>query len=182
MKQKKWILLFSLICLFFVLAGLVSWTLFSSGKSAEPMNSDITSNPGTTIEESDDFSEEVVNESTKEDIVVFSASEFENAHDFIEEFHDFYNTTLCWGRVVTADYKDQQETALRIVEVFKGAKIQDKRLSEDFISIENSAKQVIESDDRDATIRLHRLFHVLDIYFNGYSKDDTYGVTEYKGV
>jgi flagellar basal body-associated protein FliL len=99
MKQKKWILLFSLICLFFVLAGWVSWTLFSSEKSAVPMNSDITSNPGKTIEESDDISEEVVNKPTKEDIVVFSASEFENAHDFIEEFHDFYNTTLCWGRV-----------------------------------------------------------------------------------
>lgn len=179
MKHKKWILLSSLICLFFVLAVWVSWTMFSSGKTSEPINSDT----GTTIEEnSEDFSEEVVNERTKEDIVVFAASEFENGHDFIDEFHDFYNTTLCWGRVETADYKDQQETALRIVEAFKGVKIQDKRLSEDFISIENTAKQVIDSDNRDAMIKLHRLFHDLDIYFNGYSKDDTFGVTEYKGV
>ncbi|OAS86603.1 MULTISPECIES: hypothetical protein [Metabacillus] len=183
MKHKKWILLSSIICLIFVFAGWVSWTLFSSGNSAEPINSNTSSNPGTKIEEkSEDFSEEIVNKPVKEEIVVFSESDFENGHDFIEVFHDFYNTTLCWERVETADYKDQQEKALRIVEAFKGIKIKDKRLSEDFISIENTAKQVIESEDRDAMIKLHRLFHDLDIYFNGYSKDDTFGVTEYKGV
>jgi hypothetical protein len=183
MKNKKWILVSSFICLFIAVAGWIGWTQILSEKSAEPMISDRKSTVGKTQEEeSKDFSNEVVNEPAAGDIVVFSTSEFENGHDFIAEFHDYYNDTLCWGRVNTVDYKDQKDTALRIVEVFKGVKVEDKRLSEDFVSIENTAKQVIESDDRDAMVKLHRLFHDLDIYFNGYSQDDIFGVTHFKGI
>src|SRR5688572_15848590 len=116
MKNKKWILVSSFICLFIAVAGWNGWTQILSEKSAEPMISDRKSTVGKTQEEeSKDFSNEVVNVPAAGDVVVFSTSEFDNGHDFIAEFHDYYNDTLCWGRVNTVEYKDQQDTALRIL-------------------------------------------------------------------
>ena len=180
MKGKKWILVSTLLLLGIAGTSWSGWTFFSSANVAEPRNSDtITKTEKAIEEESEDFSTDVVNEPASKDVVVFSSNVYENGHDFIAEFHDFYNNTLCWGRVKTADYKDQKDTALRIVEAFTSVEVNDERLYDDFESIENAAKQVIASDDREAMVILHRLFHDLDIHFNGYSKDNIFGVTEF---
>lgn len=181
MKHKKTIAIGLLLFLFILITAsykgldyITSTKVFEKDqkKAIEKSNTDI----------SEDVSIEVINEPASKDVVVFSTTEYENGHDFITDLHEFYNETLCWGRVHTVDYKKQQEKALHIVSIFKDIEVKDEMLYEDFLTIENTAKKVIDLDDRDAMIKLHRLFHDLDIYFNGYSEDDTFGVTSYKGV
>ncbi|TXC92159.1 hypothetical protein FS935_07195 [Metabacillus litoralis] len=181
MKNKK--VNVGIVLLFIVsvltIASYKGLEYFTSTKAHEKDLAKVTekSNPDSI----DDVSTEIVNEPASKDVVVFSTSEYEDGHDFITDLHEFYNDTLCWGRVNTADYKKQQEKALHIVSIFKEIEVKDEKLYEDFISIENTAKKIIDSDDREAMIKLHRLFHDLDIYFNGYSEDHTFGVTSYKG-
>lgn len=129
-----------------------------------------------------DIPTEVIHEPASKDIISFTTGEFTDGHEFITDFHQYYNNTLCWGRVNTANYKEQKDKALEIVEVFKGIEISNEDLYNDFVQIENSAKKVIKSDNRKAMIQLHRLFHDLDIHLNGYARDDTFGVTAFKGV
>ncbi|MBM7603539.1 hypothetical protein JOC75_001509 [Metabacillus crassostreae] len=182
MKYKKAKIVIGILLILFIL-------IIASYKGLDYMTSTkvFEKDPKKAIEKSDidineDVSTDVINVPASKDVVVFSTTEYENGHDFIIELHEFYNETLCWGRVHTADYRKQQEKALHIVSIFKDIEVKDKMLYEDFLTIENTAKKVIDSDDRDAMIKLHRLFHDLDIYFNGYSEDDTFGVTSYKGV
>ena len=180
--NKKVILLSFLLCLFIAGAGWGGWAIFSTKFDQTSEKNEAISDEGPISEESEDMSTDIVNEPAANDVVLFTTGEYENGHDFISEFHGFYNDTLCWGRVRTADYEEQKRTALKIVEAFKKAKVQDEKLQGDFAMIERHAKQVIDTDDRDAMVTLHRLFHDLDIYFNGYSKDNTFGVTEFKGA
>jgi hypothetical protein len=183
MKNKKRVILSTLIILFIALAGWGGSILYTKGDSAGVRNSTLTPNVEQTNEEKDGgTSSKVIHEPTSKDIIVFSTNEFENGHVFIEEFHGFYNDTLGWGKANTADYDKQQATAVRIVELIKSAEIQNEQLNGDFKLIESYANQVIESDDPDSMLKLHRLFHDLDIYLNGYSRADSFGVTEFKGI
>ena len=183
MKNKKRVLLSTLIVLFIALAGWGGSILYSKGDLAGVRNSTLTPTVERTNEEKDgDTSSKVIHDPTSKDIIVFSTNEFENGHAFIEEFHGFYNGTLGWGKVSTADYDKQRATAIRIVELIKSAEIQNEQLNGDFKLIESYANQVIESDNRDSMRKLHRLFHDLDIYFNGYSRAGSFGVTEFKGI
>lgn len=156
--------------------------LFSSGHSEQVATINGKDQEINEEKSQDDIPTDIIHEPASKDIIIFSSGEFSNGHEFIVEFHQFYNNTLCWGRVNTANYKEQKDKALEIVEVFKGIEINDEDLYNDFIQIENSAKKVIESDNRKAMIELHRLFHDLDIHLNGYARDDTFGVTAFKGV
>lgn len=182
MKNKKRVLLSTLIVLFIALAGWGGSILYTKGDSAEVRNSTLTPNVEQTNEEKGVGSSKVIHEPTSKDIIVFSTNEFENGHAFIEEFHGFYNDTLGWGKANTADYDKQRATAVRVVELIKSAEIQNEQLNGDFKLIESYANQVIESDDLDSMLKLHRLFHDLDIYLNGYSRANSFGVTEFKGI
>ena len=183
MKSKKWLLLSTFIVLFIALVGWGGRILYTKGDSVGVRNSTLTPNVEQTNEEKDGgTSSKAIHEPASKDIIVFSTNEFENGHDFIEEFHGFYNDTLGWGKVNTADYDKQRATAVRIVELIKSAEIPNEQLNGDFKLIESYANQVIASDDRDAMLKLHRLLHDLDIYLNGYSRAGSFGVTEFKGV
>jgi hypothetical protein len=183
MKNKKWLLLSTFIVLFIALVGWGGRILYTKGDSVEVRNSALTPNVEQTNEEKDGgTSSKVIHEQTSKDIIVFSTNEFENGHDFIEEFHGFYNDTLGWGKANTADYDKQRATAVRIVELIKSAEIQNEQLNGDFKLVESYANQVIESDDLDSMLKLHRLFHDLDIYLNGYSRANSFGITEFKGI
>ena len=183
MKKKKWIFLSAFIVLFIALAGWGGSILYSEGDSVGSRISKLTANVvGMNKEKDEDASSNVLHEPTSKDIVQFATNEFENGHDFIEEFHGFYNDTLGWGKANTADYDEQRAKAVRIVELIKSAEIQNEQLNGDFKLIESYANQVIASDERDSMLKLHRLFHDLDIYLNGYSRANSFGVTEFKGI
>ncbi|WP_052737617.1 hypothetical protein [Bacillus sp. SA1-12] len=177
MQLNKRIVIACIIGIF--LAGF-GWYRWSSLNESTILN--LINDAGKDKQASEDLGKVAVNEPVPEDMVVFSTAKFANGHDFIKEFHNFYNDTLCWGRVDTANYKNQQEIAMRIVEAFKGLKVNDSKLHEDFVTIESTAKLVVQSDDREAMVKLHRLFHDLDIFFNGYSQDHAFGVTQFKGI
>ncbi|WP_243385356.1 hypothetical protein [Bacillus kexueae] len=123
----------------------------------------------------------VVNAPARKDIVKLATSDYEDGHEFISETHEFYNQTLGWGRLESANYHTQKTKAEEILAALDGIQIDNNDLNEDFGKIEKYATEVINSDDRQAMRMLHRLFHDLDIYFNGYHYNQTFGVTSYKG-
>lgn len=130
---------------------------------------------------SKDISKEVMNTPVDKNIVVMKSNQYVDGHEFISHYHEFYNETLCWGRIEAAKYSTQKKAANEIVETLKTIEVNHEHLKEDFTQIEKYAQKVIETDDRNAMRMLHRLFHDLDIYFNGYSYNSTFGVTEFKG-
>jgi len=127
----------------------------------------------------DEMNENVVNPPADESVVTMGNGK--DGHQFIRTYHNFYNDTLGWGRLATADYNLQVEKAKEILQLLDGAVITNEKIAEDFYSIKKTAEIVVEKDDREAMRKLHRLFHDLDIYFNGYDYKQTFGVTKYRG-
>ena len=70
--------------------------------------------------------------------------------------------------------------AEEILDKLEGAQINHVDLAADIESIKHFAKIVTERDDRDAMRMLHRYFHDLDIYLNGYDYSQTWDVTKFK--
>ncbi len=130
-------------------------------------------------EESEDMNTEPVNKPTDESVVTMADGS--SGHDFISEWHDFYNETLGWGRLETTDYTDQKEAAESILAQAENIEIDNNEISADLDLIKEAAELVAANDNRDAMRSLHRYFHDLDIYFNGYDYSQTFGVTSYKG-
>ncbi|MCU9612012.1 hypothetical protein OEV98_00380 [Caldibacillus lycopersici] len=146
-------------------------------KQASDANEKVASTEKEEQEEGE--SQEVVNKPA--DISIVTLADGMNGHDFISNYHDFYNETLGWGRIDTASYSEQKEKAEEILQSIKGISILDDAIKEDIGQIEHYANIVLESDDRWAMRMLHRLFHDLDIYFNGYDYNQSFGVTQYRG-
>ena len=130
-------------------------------------------------EESEDMSTEPVNTPTDESVVTMADGS--SGHDFISEWHDFYNETLGWGKLETTDYSEQKEAAESILAQAENIEINNKDITADLALIKEAAELVAANDNRDAMRSLHRYFHDLDIYFNGYDYTQTFGVTSYKG-
>jgi len=129
--------------------------------------------------DSEEMSTEAVNEPVDKSIVTLADGS--SGHDFISKWHDFYNDTLGWGRLETTDYAKQQEAAESILSQAENIVIDDSNIASDLEHIKEAAKLVAAADNRDAMRSLHRYFHDLDIYFNGYDYNQTFGVTEFKG-
>jgi len=161
MKKKIWMII-SLAILFITTFSIWNW-LESSNQASR------------------DFSKDVVNSPVSEKIVKMNSNQYQNGHEFISYYHEFYNETLCYGRIEIANYSNQKGAAKEIIETLKNIEVQNDKLKEDFQQIEKYAQKVVEKDDRNAMRMLHRLFHDLDIYFNGYSYNTTFGVTKFKG-
>ena len=121
----------------------------------------------------------VVNEPADRSIITLGNGK--DGHSFIAEYHRFYNNTLGWGRIDHANHAEQIETAEEILAHMEGAIINNPEIAEDFEQIKKYAHTVLKKDDRKAMRMLHRLFHDLDIYLNGYDYHQTFGVTKYRG-
>ncbi|MCE4050292.1 MULTISPECIES: hypothetical protein [Bacillaceae] len=128
---------------------------------------------------SEDMSTEPVHEPMDESIVTLADGS--SGHDFISDWHDFYNETLGWGKLETADYTEQKEAAESILSQAENMVINNSQISADLDLIKEAANLVAANDNRDAMRSLHRYFHDLDIYFNGYDYTQTFGVTSFKG-
>ena len=132
-----------------------------------------------SVSDSEEMSTEAVNEPVDKSVVTLADGS--SGHDFISKWHDFYNDTLGWGRLETTDYAEQQEAAESILSQAENIVIDDSNITSDLEHIKEAAKLVAAADNRDAMRSLHRYFHDLDIYFNGYDYNQTFGVTEFKG-
>ena len=127
---------------------------------------------------------EVVNEPLEEDIATIADenNKEQSAHTFISDFHDFYNDTVCYGRVNSLDMVEQTEALDKILATIKVLKTNNADLRADFSTIAELAKEAKENKSNSDSmnfILLHRYFHDLDIYFNGYDYSYAIGVTKY---
>ncbi|GIN64130.1 hypothetical protein J27TS8_41230 [Robertmurraya siralis] len=181
MKLKLWLWLIPLMFIVLGLSVWIGWSLLgtsNTAKSTEASGAD----PSVT-QEDQDFSAEVVNTPVSESIIVFKNDElgFKNGHDFIGQLHKFYNETLGWGRIDTTSYSEQQEKAELIIRALENVEVMDAAVQMDFDRIKEYAEIVAKEDDREAMRNLHRYFHDLDIYFNGYDYKETFKVTIFQG-
>lgn len=153
-------------------------TLFDSDSPIQTNNErSVVKGASTEVEES--FDTEKVNTPVNEEVVTLADGT--SGHTFISIWHDFYNETLGWGRLETTSYEEQKEAALSILDEIKDIKVSDEEIELDMKDIAANAQIVAEKDDRSAMRNLHRYFHDLDIYFNGYNYDQTFGITEFRG-
>ena len=157
--------------------GIGVYVYFSLENGSEKTNDSIPKETVTT-ESKEDIDQEVVNEPVEESILTLADGT--SGHSFIAKYHQFYNQTLGWGRIETTDYAEQSRVAQEILDKLEGAQINHVDLVADIESIKHYAKIVTERDDRDAMRMLHRYFHDLDIYLNGYDYSQTWDVTKFK--
>jgi len=101
-------------------------------------------------------------------------------YSFVRSFHSFYNDTLCWGRIDKVNISMQVKTAEELIEIIDGMKTEEKDLAKDLSDIKQTAERVVESQERIDLVRLHRLFHDLDIHMNG-ADFELFNITSYKG-
>lgn len=181
MSWKKWLLVIPLLLILVGLGIWTGWTLMSAAGTTE---SGDNGRPAATQAEGE-LSGEVVNTPVADDAVVFKNADipFKNSHDFISKTHTFYNETLGWGRIERASYEEQKKRAESILQVIDHIQeVKMEELQKDFDQIKALAETVTIKDDRKAIRDLHRYFHDLDIYFNGYDYHETFQVTSFKGM
>lgn len=180
MKWKSLLWILPSIVVIFGATVWITWTYMNAVTKTTPEEKEQTEQTSDT----EDFSTEVVNTPLEESIVVFNENEtsFENGHDFISTHHKFYNETLGWGRIESESYERQKENAESILASMENIiEIKNEHIKKDFEAIQQIAQTVIQSDDRDAMRKLHRYFHDLDIYFNGYDYNQTFNITTFVG-
>lgn len=178
-KNKKiWIPVLILLGMMIIGWGVYA-SLIESNQEVDSMSEDMDGDENISDEE--ELDEKVVNDPVRKDIIVFASNDYDDGHQFISEFHDFYNDTLGWGRIASANYDVQKSKANEILAVLEGVEVHNENLKKDFEQIVFYAEKVTQSNDKESMKKLHRLFHDLDIYFNGYSYNQTFGITNFKG-
>ncbi len=179
MKGKKilgWIIGIAIV------VGLGTWGTFAVLENVNDYKAIEKKHETAAADEGDipqDVDQEVVNTPIALDVVTLADGG--DGHTFIADTHSFLNDTLGYGGVNSADYRSQRANAEDVLQALKGAKVKNKEITADFKKIEEYANVVFKEDNRDAMVQLHRLFHDLDIYFNGYDYDQTWGVTDFEG-
>ncbi|TKC16970.1 hypothetical protein [Robertmurraya kyonggiensis] len=177
MGWKKWLLIIPGMFILFGGSVLLGWSILQISNQSDTVAADAGS---SVTQEKEEFSKEVINTPVSEEIMVLDSGE--KGHDFISEVHAFYDETLTWGRIDTANYEEQKEKAESIIETLTHIKeVKNEELNTDFKNIQTLAETVVKSDDREAMRKLHRYFHDLDIILHGYNYDDTFQITKFRG-
>ncbi len=107
--------------------------------------------------------------------------EYQNAREFIKDFHKFYNDTTGWDRIENLNMADQESRASAAkgyAEYFIPI-VEDQALKNDLEAIISHSESVINGK-WDTVQTMHRFFHDLDIVINGYVHEDFLGVVESK--
>ena len=95
--------------------------------------------------------------------------------------HKFYNKTTGYGAIKSLDWDDQREEAAFLIDQLDEEipKINDEALLTDVQKLKNLAEQVLNEEEKETVIHIHRLVHDLDIALNDYSGyDKIWNVTE----
>lgn len=182
MNTKHKIILWSFIILLSIGIITLSTTfILNAIFSTSPLDSKNERSVVTPVSTNgEDFDKETVN--TPLEHFTVTLSDGTNGHDFISDWHDFYNDTVGWGRLETTSYEAQKEAALKIIESLNNVEVSNNQIAEDLQHIVANAQKVLQQDDRTAMRNLHRYFHDLDIYFNGYNYNQTFGITDFRGL
>lgn len=122
---------------------------------------------------------------------------------FISDNHDFYNETLGWGRYKNVDWNQQKKQAEQVIseieslrpgvedyiETLKNEDLitdgdippEDPRgLLKDFDELKKTLNRALEKKNVDRLIKVHRIFHSLDMAFNGYKSSDDWNASFYE--
>lgn len=107
--------------------------------------------------------------------------EYQNAGEFIKDFHKFYNDTTGWDRIENLNMADQEaraSAAKGYAEHFIPL-VEEQALKNDLQAIIRHSESVINGNG-ETVQTLHRYFHDLDIVINGYVHEDFFGVVKSK--
>jgi len=100
---------------------------------------------------------------------------------YISKNHEYWNNELCWGRSKNFSFDVFQKQFNEYIEdlnqIINSA--EDKDLRADFIHVQELLKNAFDTNDTDYLIDVHRVFHDLDVKFNGYKTSDYFGITQY---
>src|SRR5690625_4076007 len=171
-KQKVgWIGLIGaliIVCILIILSysDVINLTKGLGGDSSEAISSDELS------EEAKQKVSEVQNTVGKE---------YEEIGKLIAVTHKFYNKTTGYGAIKSLDWDDQREEAAFLIDQLDEEipKINDEALLTDVQKLKNLAEQVLNEEEKETVIHIHRLVHDLDIALNDYSGyDKIWNVTE----
>jgi hypothetical protein len=103
--------------------------------------------------------------------------------DYISKNHEYWNEELCWGRSKNYSFSVFQKNYHAYVNdlnIIINA-VGDEELKSDFKHVHSLLENASETKNIDFLIDVHRIFHDLDVNFNGYSSSDYYKVTQYDG-
>lgn len=182
MSWRKWLWIVPGMLILFAGSVLLGWGLLQIANKTDVVSVD----SGTSVTQEDEsFSSQIVNTPVSESILVFNKDEqtYQNGHEFISKIHNFYEETLTYGRIQTASYEEQKKMAESIIETInRFEEVDSEELKTDLTAIKALAERVSKSDDREAMRKLHRYFHDLDIYLNGYDYEQIYQITAFKGA
>lgn len=105
--------------------------------------------------------------------------EYQDAGEFIADFHAFYNETTGWNRIDSLNMADQlaRATAAKAYAEHFVPLVENEALKTDLQSIIQHSESVINGNS-DNVQTLHRYFHDLDMVINGYVHNDFFGVVE----
>ncbi|MCM3597890.1 hypothetical protein M4D55_19150 [Metabacillus idriensis] len=105
--------------------------------------------------------------------------EYQDAGEFIADFHAFYNETTGWDRIDSLNMADQtaRATAAKAYAAHFVPLVEDEALKTDLESIIRHSESVIYGNSENVQT-LHRYFHDLDMVINGYVHEDFFGVVE----
>jgi hypothetical protein len=101
--------------------------------------------------------------------------------NYISRNHDYWNEALCWGRSENFSFvvyeKRFKEYINDLNEIINAAN--DKDLKEDFIHAKELLETAHKTKDVSLLIDVHRIFHDLDVKYNGYASNDYFRITQY---
>ncbi|HWO76446.1 MAG TPA: hypothetical protein VNM69_11210 [Bacillus sp. (in: firmicutes)] len=109
------------------------------------------------------------------------AARSEEIAAYISRTHDFWNRKLGWGRYKAYDFNEFH----RNYEMYTGELNQMIEVSEDeYLKHDlTQAKEYLEDaktdEDIQSLIYVHRIFHELDVFYNGYDSEQYWGISEY---
>jgi hypothetical protein len=102
---------------------------------------------------------------------------FDNLGKLISNYHDFYNETLGWENDSSINEEKQLERAEALINGLDDFGSQDHVDKKDIKNAEQLATIYIDTEETDALLYLHRIFHDLDKAVNRYKHKDSFGAT-----
>ncbi|ETI66250.1 hypothetical protein [Neobacillus vireti] len=100
---------------------------------------------------------------------------------YISSNHEYWNNALCWGRSEKfsfAAFQNQYDKYKQnLTEIING--VDNPDLKADFLQAQELLEIANEKKDVKYLIRVHRIFHDLDVKYNGYATSDYFGITQY---
>jgi|SRR5690625_2500261 len=139
---------------------------------------------GLNVGANDSESSDEMSDGTKQQVKKVQntvGKEHQEIGKLIAAAHKFYNKTTGYGAIKSLDWDDQREEAALLINQLNEEipKINDEALLTDVQKLKNLAEQVLNEEEKETVIHIHRLVHDLDIALNDYSGyDKIWNVTE----